>query len=124
MSGEPRHIAIVGGGLVGASLACALAPLGFRVTVIEAVSSRADSQPSYDDRTLALSHASCRILQGLGLWPALAAGATSTQRSDLESALNRLIGDAQMGTLFKVLAFAPQGMPAPAGFLPEEANTD
>ena len=64
-------IAIVGGGLVGASLACALAPLGFSVAVLEKVPFRAAAQPSYDDRTLALSYSSCKILQGLGLWPGL-----------------------------------------------------
>jgi 2-octaprenyl-6-methoxyphenol hydroxylase len=69
-------IAIVGGGLVGASLACALAPLGYRVALVEAVAFRAASQPSYDDRTLALSHSTCRILDGLGVWPKIAASAT------------------------------------------------
>lgn len=76
MSRNDCDIAIVGGGLVGASLACALAPMGYRVTVVEAVSRQAEAQPSYDDRTLALNLASCRILQGLGLWPGLAARAT------------------------------------------------
>lgn len=73
-----RHcdVAIVGGGLVGASLACALAPLGLRITLIEAVPPQAAAQPSYDDRTLALSESSCRILQGLGIWPALENRAT------------------------------------------------
>ena len=70
-------VAIVGGGLVGASLACALAPLGLRVALLEAVPLRAAGQPSYDDRTLALSGSSCRILQGLGIWPALGANATA-----------------------------------------------
>ncbi len=69
-------IAIIGGGLVGASLACALAPLGIRIALLEAVAGRAASQPSYDDRTLALSASSCKILQGLGIWPALSANAT------------------------------------------------
>lgn len=69
-------IAIVGGGLVGASLACALAPLGVKVALLEAVAVRAASQPSYDDRTLALSASSCKILQGLGIWPSLSANAT------------------------------------------------
>ena len=68
---------IVGGGLVGASLACALSPLGIKVALLEAVSIRAQSQPSYDDRTLALSASSCRILQGLGIWPSLAENATA-----------------------------------------------
>ena len=69
-------IAIIGGGLVGASLACALAPLGLKIALLEAVAPRASAQPSYDDRTLALSASSCNILQGLGLWPALSANAT------------------------------------------------
>jgi 2-octaprenyl-6-methoxyphenol hydroxylase len=73
-----RHydVAIIGGGLVGASLACALAPLGLKVALIEAVTFRSESQPSYDDRTLALGASSCRILQGLGIWPSLESNAT------------------------------------------------
>ena len=70
-------IAIIGGGLVGASLACALAPLGLRIVLVEAVAFRAASQPSYDDRTLALSASSCQILKGLGIWPALEENATA-----------------------------------------------
>jgi 2-octaprenyl-6-methoxyphenol hydroxylase len=69
-------VAIIGGGLVGASLACALAPLGLKIALVEAVAFRAASQPSYDDRTLALSASSCRILEGLGIWPSLEANAT------------------------------------------------
>ena len=69
-------VAIIGGGLVGASLACALAPLGLKVALVEAVAFRASTQPSYDDRTLALSASSCKILQGLGLWPKLEQSAT------------------------------------------------
>jgi len=74
--GNRYDIAIVGGGLVGASLACALAPLGIKIALLEAVALRAAGQPSYDDRTLALSASSCKILQGLGIWPALAGNAT------------------------------------------------
>ena len=73
-------IAIVGGGLAGASLAVALAPLGFDIKVIEAVEYKATEQPSYDDRTLALSHSSCRILSGIGLWDTLAADATAIRK--------------------------------------------
>lgn len=69
-------IAIIGGGLVGASLACALAPLGLKVALIEAVARTAAAQPSYDDRTLALSASSCQILKGLGIWSSLEANAT------------------------------------------------
>jgi 2-octaprenyl-6-methoxyphenol hydroxylase len=71
-----HDVAIIGGGLVGASLACALAPLGLRVALLEAVAFRAAAQPSYDDRTLALSASSCRILESLGIWPELEDSAT------------------------------------------------
>src|SRR5690554_2782960 len=77
---QAYDIAIVGGGLAGASLAFALAPLGYRISVIDAVALKATDQPSYDDRTLALSHSSCRILAGIGLWDALAADATAIKK--------------------------------------------
>ena len=69
-------VAIVGGGMVGASLACALAGGPLRVALIEAVAAESDQQPSYDDRGLSLSLASRRILEGLSLWPSLAPAAT------------------------------------------------
>ena len=72
-----HDVIIGGGGLVGASLACALAPLGLKVALIEAVVFKAASQPSYDDRTLALSASSCRILETMGVWPLLKADATA-----------------------------------------------
>lgn len=77
---ERCDIAIVGGGLAGASLAVALAPLGYDIVVVEAVAYQASDQPSYDDRTLALSHSSCRILSGIGLWEALEADATAIRK--------------------------------------------
>jgi NADH dehydrogenase [ubiquinone] 1 alpha subcomplex assembly factor 7 len=54
---------------------------------------------------------------------ALAATATEDQKTDIETALERLIGDAQMGTLFKVLAIGSRGTLPPAGFVSEEANS-
>jgi 2-octaprenyl-6-methoxyphenol hydroxylase len=61
-------IAIVGGGLVGASLACCLAQSKYRVLVIEQFSLNSDIQPSYDERGLALSLSSCRILDAIDIW--------------------------------------------------------
>lgn len=61
-------ILIVGGGMVGASLASALAEQPFRIGVIEAVPPAAPDQPSYDDRAVALSLGSSRILDGIGVW--------------------------------------------------------
>lgn len=69
---EQFDLCIVGGGMAGASLACALAPVGLRIAVIEAVPLQHDSQPSYDARCIALSPASQHIYQALGLWPQLA----------------------------------------------------
>ena len=64
-------VVIVGGGLVGASLAVALEPLGLSVVLIEAFELTSSEQPSYDDRATALSNGSRRILQSIGVWPSL-----------------------------------------------------
>lgn len=63
---------IIGGGLVGASLACALENSGLSVHIVEAYPYQSDSQPSYDDRTVALSWGSRCIFEGMGLWDAMA----------------------------------------------------
>lgn len=69
---DPRHdIVIVGGGLIGASLACALTPTGLDAALIEAVPFRSSAQPSYDEKMLSLAPASMRILDGIGVWPAI-----------------------------------------------------
>lgn len=67
---------IVGGGLVGASLACALADQDLRIGLIEATPFTVSAHPSYDDRTIALAQGAKRIFQSLGLWQALATTAT------------------------------------------------
>ena len=93
-------IAIVGGGLAGASLAVALAPLGYEIKVIEAVAYKAAEQPSYDDRTLALSHSSCRILAGIGLWDMLKADATPIHKiyiTELDRPGRVLLDAAEIG---------------------------
>ena len=64
-------LVIVGGGLVGASLAAALSGTGLRVAVVEAVAADAPRHPSYDERVIALSLGSRRIFDGIGVWPAL-----------------------------------------------------
>ena len=71
-------IVIVGGGLVGASLACALRTTPLTVAIIEAAPwFTGDSRPpSYDDRIIALSYASQRIFNGMGIWDKIAPEAT------------------------------------------------
>lgn len=68
-------IVIAGGGLAGSTLACALASTGARIAVIES-SAAAAQQPSFDDRAIALAYGSKRIFDGIGLWRAIAPGAT------------------------------------------------
>jgi len=65
-------VLIIGGGLVGASLACALENSGLSVHVVEAHPLKSDLQPSYDDRTVALSWGSRCIFEGMGIWDAMA----------------------------------------------------
>ena len=71
MHGEV-DVLIVGGGLVGASLACALGQAGVRTRVVEAFPLDAAQPPGYDERSIALAQGSQRIFAGLGLWQALA----------------------------------------------------
>src|ERR1019366_6103982 len=66
--------------MVGASLAVALKGLEVRVALIEAVPHDAASQPSFDERTTALSNGSRRILETLGVWPAVSASATPIRK--------------------------------------------
>jgi len=73
-------VAIVGGGMVGASLAVALAPLGLKVALVEAVAPGSKLQPSFDERTTALSNGSCRILNALGVWPGIQPHATPIRK--------------------------------------------
>ena len=80
MSSTGYDLVIVGGGLVGGTLACALSGAGLRVALVEAVAREAPQQPSYDERILALSWGSARILQGIGLWDALGDSATPIRK--------------------------------------------
>ena len=69
-------ILIIGGGLVGASLAIALDAAGIAATLVEAAAPQADSQPSHDRRNLALARASVNGLEAIGVWQYAAACAT------------------------------------------------
>ena len=78
---SPTHdIVIVGGGLVGASLGCALAPLieryGWRVAIIEAnalpqSAEETTWQPSFDARASAIAEGSAQRFRQLGVWEAM-----------------------------------------------------
>ena len=73
-------VAIAGGGLVGASLALALAPLGLKVVLVEAVAPGGANHPSFDERTTALANGSARIFRSLGIWRHMEREATPIRR--------------------------------------------
>ena len=79
-------IAIIGGGMVGASLAIALAGTGIRTMLVEGTAPGAATQPSFDDRTTALGNASRRIFQGLGVWERMAGSATAIRTIHISDA--------------------------------------
>ena len=80
---RPRNhydIVIAGGGMIGSSLALALAPLGRRVAIVEPVLRSSEVQPSFDDRSTALSRSTQRMYDAMGLWNDIAAAATPISR--------------------------------------------
>lgn len=79
MTAPPDYdVLIAGGGLVGSSLALAMATRPLRIGIIEAVSpaSIAAEQPSFDSRAIALAFGSRRIFEGMDCWSAIASEAT------------------------------------------------
>jgi len=78
------NLAIIGGGLVGASLALALQDTarqrGWRIALIEPFAPGSAYQPSYDARSTALSYGSRLIYERLGLWQSIAQRAEPIQQ--------------------------------------------
>jgi len=74
-----HDVAVVGGGVVGLTLACALGDAGVRVALIEARpapiadAGQADERAGFDIRTSAITPVSQRILTALGAWQHLPA---------------------------------------------------
>lgn len=86
-TGESQvDVAIVGGGLVGASLALALAPTGLKTALIEGVAPDANTQPSFDDRTTALGNGTRRSFEALGIWSQVAPQAAPIRRIHVSDA--------------------------------------
>jgi len=96
-------VVIVGGGMVGASLALALEATPLRTLLVESVPHDAAVQPSFDERTTALGNGSRRIFEALGVWPRIAS----------ESAAIRAIHVSESGRFgFTRLKAEEQGVPA------------
>ena len=73
-------VVIAGGGMIGSSLALALAPLSLRVAMVESVPRAAPLQPSFDDRSTALSRSTQRMYEAMHVWDDIVAAATPVRR--------------------------------------------
>ena len=76
MKEDRVDIAIVGGGMVGFSLAIGLARAGADVALVERASIADMTEAAFDGRGSAIAAGSQRILDGMGLWRAMQADAS------------------------------------------------
>lgn len=72
-------VVIVGGGMVGSSLALALQELPISVALIEPFAPVDDAAPGFDARAIALSRTTAKIMRSLSLWDGVKEQATAIQ---------------------------------------------
>ena len=78
MKKESRYdVVVVGAGLVGGALACALARHGVRTAVIDRLDPRVMVAPAFDGRASAVALTSRHFLDAIGVWPHIAPDAQS-----------------------------------------------
>jgi 2-octaprenyl-6-methoxyphenol hydroxylase len=68
-------VVIGGGGMVGLTLALAMAQGGLKVVVVDPVPAKAALDEKFDGRVSALAYSSVRMFEALGVWPDLEADA-------------------------------------------------
>jgi 2-octaprenyl-6-methoxyphenol hydroxylase len=104
---------IVGGGMVGLSLALALVRGGIQVIVLDREPPASREEEGFDGRSSAIAHASQRILDGIGIWAGMAAEA--------QPILDIRVSDGRVGRaaapLF--LHFDHRDVAAPFGYIVE-----
>jgi len=69
------EVLIVGGGMVGLTLAAALGGAGLAVALVDAAPEADRLDPGYDGRSSAIAHGSQRMLAAIGAWAGMAADA-------------------------------------------------
>lgn len=75
MNSERAEVAIVGGGLVGLSLAVAFGSVGLETLLLDARPLEEGLDPTFDGRASALARGSSQLLEALGVWSGCAEGA-------------------------------------------------
>ncbi len=104
-SNDDADLLIVGGGMVGLSLALAAARAGLKVAVVDREAPKTLAAPTFDGRASSIALASAKVLHGIGLWPRVADTAQpilEIRVSDADSPLflhydHRAVGDAPLG---------------------------
>jgi 2-octaprenyl-6-methoxyphenol hydroxylase len=102
-------VLIVGGGMVGSTLAAALGGAGLAVVLVDRADPGHQLDAGFDGRTSAIAHGSQRGLAAIGLWPALAPNAEpilEIRVSDGASPLflhydHREVGNAPLGYIIE-----------------------
>jgi 2-octaprenyl-6-methoxyphenol hydroxylase len=89
MSAQDVEVMIGGGGMVGATLALALAQGGLRIAVADPVSASTALDAGFDGRVSALSYSSLRMFEALGVWQHL--------QADAQPIKDILVTDAPLG---------------------------
>lgn len=86
--GFDTEVVIVGGGMVGLTLATALGGAGIETVLLDALAPETVLDPGFDGRVSALAHASCRMLEAIEVWPRLA--------PDAQPILDILVSDGRL----------------------------
>ncbi len=75
VSSEPVDVLIIGGGIAGLTLGCALGGAGVTVVLVEPLPPERLTSSGFDGRTTAVAAGSRAALAAIGVWPAMAAEA-------------------------------------------------
>ncbi len=88
-AGLDAEVLIVGGGLVGLSLAVALADAGIEVVVVDREDPAAQLDEGFDGRSASIARGSQQALEGIGLWDHL--------KDEAEPILDIRVSDGRVG---------------------------
>ena len=61
-------VVIAGGGMIGIAMALSLSSLDLKIAVVERIKRTSKEQPSFDDRSTALSRSSQNMFEAMGIW--------------------------------------------------------